>query len=100
MIETVKGVTEASAIAAVAGTAALFPGTNDLRTDMKIPAGSGRAGVTTALQLIVMAARMHGKAVFAGVYNRLNAEEGCHAACRQGQVFGFYGKTHIHPHNI
>src|SRR3546814_16997309 len=35
MIETVKGVTAASAIAAVAGTAALFPGTNALRPDLK-----------------------------------------------------------------
>src|SRR3546814_4485555 len=75
MIETVKGVTEASAIAAVAGTAALFPGTNDLRTDLKIPAGSGRAGVTTALQMIVMAARLHGKAVFDGVRSEEHTSE-------------------------
>src|SRR3546814_11335472 len=67
----------------------LFPGTNDLRTDLKIPAGSGRAGVTTALQMIVMAARLHGKAVFDGVYNRLNDEEGFIAECREGHDFGF-----------
>src|SRR3546814_12983028 len=78
----------------------LFPGTNDLRTDLKIPAGSGRAGVTTALQMIVMAARLHGKAVFDGVYNRLNDEEGFIAECREGHDFGFDGKTLIHPNQI
>src|SRR3546814_14875373 len=67
---------------------------------LKIPAGSGRAGVTTALQMIVMAARLHGKAVFDGVYNRLNDEEGFIADCREGHDSGFDGKTVIHPNQI
>src|SRR3546814_14915814 len=67
---------------------------------LKIPAGSGRAGVTTALQMIVMAARLHGKAVFDGVYNRLNDEEGFIAECRGGHDCGFDGKTQIHPTQI
>src|SRR3546814_7839325 len=50
--------------------------------------------------MIVMAARLHGKAVFDGVYNRLNDEEGFIAECREGHDFGFDGKTLIHPNQI
>src|SRR3546814_19787446 len=50
--------------------------------------------------MIVMAARLHGKAVFDGVYNRPNDEEGFIAECREGHDFGFDGKTLIHPDQI
>src|SRR3546814_13213150 len=88
------------ALEAVSRTAALFPATSDLRAVRKIPAGSGRAVVTTALQMIVMAARLHGKAVFDGADNRRNDEEGFIAECRGGHDFGFDGKTLIHPNQI
>lgn len=100
MIESVKGLTEANAIAAAAGTAGLFVGTNDLRTDLRIPEDAGRGGLATALQLIVMAARLSGKAVFDGVYNRLDDPDGFMSECRQGQEYGFDGKTLIHPSQI
>src|SRR3546814_20092059 len=47
-----------------------------------------------------LAARLHGKAVFDGVYNRLNDEQGFIAECREGHDFGFDGKTLIHPNQI
>lgn len=100
MIESVKGLMEAQAIAAAAGTAGLFVGTNDLRTDLRIPEGAGRAGLLTALQMIVMAARLSGKAVFDGVYNRLDDPDGFMAECREGHGYGFDGKTLIHPNQI
>src|SRR3546814_18273005 len=50
--------------------------------------------------MIVMAAVLHGKAVFDGVYNRLNDVEGLIAECREGHDFGFDGKTLIHPNQI
>lgn len=100
MIETVKGLKEADAIAAAQGTAGLFVGTNDLRTDLRIPEGAGRAGLVTALQMIVMAARLSGKAVFDGVYNRLDDPDGFMAECREGHGFGFDGKTVIHPSQV
>lgn len=100
MIESVKGLMEANAIAAAAGTAALFVGTNDLRTDLRIPEGVGRAGLATALQMIVLAARLSGKAVFDGVYNRLDDPDGFMAECREGHEFGFDGKSLIHPNQI
>lgn len=100
MIETVKGLMEANAIAAAAGTAGLFVGTNDLRIDLNIPEGTGRVGLVTALQMIVMAARLSGKAVFDGVYNRLDDVDGFMAECREGHAFGFDGKTIIHPSQV
>lgn len=100
MIETVKGLMETNAIAAAQGTAGLFVGANDLRTDLKIPEGTGRVGLVTALQMIVMAARLSGKAVFDGVYNRLDDPDGFIAECREGHGFGFDGKTIIHPGQV
>ena len=100
MIESVRGLVEANAIAAAAGTAGLFVGTNDLRRDLRIPEGAGRAGLTTALQMIVMAARLSGKAVFDGVCNRLDDADGFMAECREGHEFGFDGKTLIHPNQV
>ncbi|MCF8707052.1 HpcH/HpaI aldolase/citrate lyase family protein [Rhizorhapis sp. SPR117] len=100
MIESVKGLMEAQSIAAAAGTAALFVGTNDLRIDLKIPAQAGREGLVTALQMIVMAARLSDKAVFDGVYNQLDDADGFMAECREGYAFGFDGKTLIHPNQI
>ena len=100
MIESVKGLIEANAIAAATGTAALFVGTNDLRVDLHIPEGTGRAGLTTALQMIVMAARLSGKAVFDGVYNRLDDPDGFMEECKVGHEYGFDGKTLIHPNQI
>ena len=100
MIESVKGLMEANAIAAAAGTAALFVGTNDLRTDLRIPEGAGRAGLATALQMIVMAARLSDKAVFDGVYNRLDDPDGFMSECKEGHEYGFDGKTLIHPNQV
>ncbi|RVT42224.1 HpcH/HpaI aldolase/citrate lyase family protein [Sphingobium algorifonticola] len=100
MIESARGLIAASAIAAQAGTAALFVGVNDLRKDMGIAADAGRIGLMLALQTVVLAARASGKAVFDGVYNRLDDGEGLAAECREGRAFGFDGKTLIHPNQI
>lgn len=100
MIESPAGVFAAQAIAAEAGTAALFVGTNDLRRDLGIPAGASRSSVETSLQLIVLAARASGKAVFDGVYNRLDDAAGFEAECRAGRLLGFDGKTLIHPNQV
>lgn len=100
MIESAVGVLAASAIAAQAGTAGLFMGVNDLRRDLRIPASAGRQGLSHVLQSTVLAARAHGKAVFDGVYNRLDDMEGFEAECREGHALGFDGKTLIHPDQV
>jgi (3S)-malyl-CoA thioesterase len=100
MIESAVGVLAAPAIAATTGTAALFMGTNDLRRDLGIPSSVGRQGLSLALQSVVLAARSAGRAVFDGVYNRLDDMVGLEEECLEGHALGFDGKTLIHPDQL
>jgi len=98
MIETPGGVLAAGALAP--HTAGLIAGTNDLSAALRIPPGSGRSGLTAALQQVVIAARAAGVAAFDGVYNRLEDDDGLSAEAREGRAFGFDGKSVIHPNQI
>jgi len=98
MIETAAGVLAAADIAGEA--AGLIAGTNDLRADLRLPLDSGRGAIATSLQMIVLAARAAGIAVFDGVYNRLDDAEGFLAEAREGRALGFDGKSLIHPNQI
>ena len=98
MIETAKGVLAASEIAGEA--AALIAGTNDLAADLRLPRGAGRAPLQVALQSIVLAARATGIAVFDGVFNRLDDDQGFAAEAAEGRNLGFDGKSLIHPSQI
>jgi (3S)-malyl-CoA thioesterase len=98
MIETARGVIAAPEIAAA--SAGLVASTNDLAADLAIPPGSGRAGLTHSLQMVVLAARAAGVPAFDGVYNKLEDDEGLAAQCREGRAFGFDGKSLIHPSQI
>ena len=98
MIETARGVVAAHIVAHEA--AALIAGTNDLAANLRLPRGAGRAPLQMALQSIVLAARAHGIAVFDGVFNRLEDEEGFVAEAREGRMMGFDGKSLIHPSQI
>lgn len=100
MIESAKGVLAAPAIAAGEGCAGLFMGNNDLRKDLGIPPSAGRAGLSHAMQAVVLAARAAGIAVFDGVFNRLEDETGLEAECAEGHHLGFDGKTLIHPSQV
>lgn len=98
MIETAKGVLAAQSIAGEA--AALVAGTNDLSADLRLPRGAERAPLQMALQSIVLAARAAGIAVFDGVFNRLDDEQGFAAEAAEGRRLGFDGKSLIHPNQI
>ena len=98
MVETAAAVMNIRAIAHEA--AALIVGTNDLAAELKLPAGAGRAPLATALQLAVLAARAEGKAVFDGVFNRLDDPAGMEAEACEGRMLGFDGKSLIHPDQI
>lgn len=98
MIETPQGVIDAAAIAGVAD--GLIAGVNDLAATLRIPKGSGRSGLSYALQRIVLSARAAGIAAFDGVYNRLESDEGLALECAEGRAFGFDGKSVIHPSQI
>ena len=98
MIETAAGVLAAPAIAHDAG--ALIAGTNDLSADLRLPPEAGREPLQMALQLIVIAGRAAGIAVFDGVFNRLDDSEGFAAEAAESRRLGFDGKSLIHPDQI
>ena len=98
MIETPAGIYAAREIAGVAGVAGLLAGSNDLAATLRLP--PGRAGLTLALQSIVLAARAAGIAALDGVFNLLDDPAAFEADCRAGRETGFDGKSLIHPNQI
>ncbi len=98
MVETPRAVIEAVEIASA--SRGVVAGTNDLAVALSIPAEAGRGGLVYALQRIVLAARAAKVAVFDGVYNLLEDDDGLADQCREGRAFGFDGKSLIHPAQI
>jgi len=98
MIETAAGVLAAHEIAGE--TAGLIAGTNDLRSDLRLPLDATRQPISAALQLIVLAARAAGVAVFDGVFNGLDDPQGFLSEAEDGRSLGFDGKSLIHPDQI
>jgi citrate lyase beta subunit len=98
MVETAAGVLAAAEIAAA--TAGLIAGTNDLRADLRLPLDATREPISTALQLIVLAARAGGVAAFDGVFNKLDDVTGFEREAEEGRRLGFDGKSLIHPNQI
>ena len=98
MIETAAGVLAAAEIAREC--AGLIAGTNDLRTDLRLPLDATREPISASLQLIVLAARAAGVAVFDGVFNNLEDSDGFLREAKDGRRLGFDGKTLIHPNQI
>ena len=98
MIETAAGVLAAAQIADV--TAGLIAGTNDLRSDLRLPLDATREPISASLQMIVLAARAAGVAVFDGVFNGLDDPDGFLVEAKEGRRLGFDGKSLIHPNQI
>lgn len=98
MIETAAGVLAVAQIAEA--STALIAGTNDLRSDLRLPLDATREPISASLQMIVLAARASGIPVFDGVFNRLEDADGFLAEARQGRALGFDGKSLIHPNQI
>jgi citrate lyase subunit beta/citryl-CoA lyase len=98
MIETAAGVLAAAEIARE--TAGLIAGTNDLRADLRLPLDATREPISASLQLIVLAARAAGVAVFDGVFNSLEDCDGFLREAEEGRRLGFDGKSLIHPNQI
>ena len=98
MVETATGVLCAADIAG--DSAGLIAGTNDLRADLRLPLDSSREPISASLQMIVLAARSAGVAVFDGVFNRLDDVDGFIAEADEGRRLGFDGKSLIHPNQI
>ena len=103
MIETCTCVAELHAIAATVHTTrlALFiMGTNDLAREMRARLTPGRTPFLPFLSMAVAAARAHGLAVLDGVCNEFRDLAAFRAEAEQGLLFGFDGKTLIHPDQV
>lgn len=103
MIETCAVVPHLDALAALsAGTRlSLFVmGVNDLAKEMRAKLTPERTPFLPILSLAVAAARAHGVAVLDGVCNEFRDLDVFEAEARQGLLFGFDGKTLIHPDQI
>jgi (3S)-malyl-CoA thioesterase len=98
MIETPTGIYAAREIARSPAVAGLLAGSNDLAASLRV--GEGRAGLTLALQAIVLAARAAGITALDGVFNRIDDPAGFEADCAFGRAMGFDGKCLIHPAQI
>ncbi len=101
MIETPAAVLRLDAIAGAGGALdALMFGTNDLSAALGCGASSDREPLKPWLAATVAAARAHGLMVLDGVFNNIDDTAGLTAECAQGRLYGFDGKSLIHPTQI
>lgn len=103
MIETCASVANLPAIAAMASSTRLslwIMGTNDLAKEMRAQLTPCRTPFLPFLSMAVAAARSQGIAILDGVCNEFRDLEAFEAEARQGLMFGFDGKSLIHPAQI
>ncbi len=103
MIETCRSVGNLPQIAAMADTTRLslwIMGTNDLAKEMRAQLTPCRTPFLPFLSMAVAAARAHGIAILDGVCNEFRDLNVFEAETRQGLMFGFDGKSLIHPAQI
>lgn len=103
MIETCESVGNLPRLAATARTTRLslwIIGTNDLAKEMRAQLTPGRTPFLPFLAMAVAAARAHGLTILDGVCNEFRDLDLFEAEARQGLMFGFDGKSLIHPAQI
>ncbi|MES2834379.1 MAG: CoA ester lyase [Pseudomonadota bacterium] len=101
MIETPAAVLRLDAIAGAGGALdALMFGTNDLSAALDCGSSPDREPLKAWLAATVAAARAHGLMVLDGVFNGIDNAAGLAAECAQGRLYGFDGKSLIHPSQI
>ena len=100
MVETPRAVIEAAAIAATPGVAALVAGFADLSKDLGLRPDAARTPLHYSMSAIVIAARAAGILAFDGVFTDIRDEAGLRAEAGQARMFGFDGKTLIHPSQV
>ena len=103
MIETCEAVLNLDAIAASAASTRLslwIMGTNDLAKEMRAQLTPCRTPFLPFLSTAVAAARAHRLAILDGVCNEFRDLDAFEAEARQGLMFGFDGKSLIHPAQI
>ncbi len=100
MMETPRGLLNASEIAAHPLMAGFVMGTNDLAKELQTRFRADRLPLMTSLGLCLLAAKAEGLIIIDGVYNAFKDDEGLAIECAQGRDMGFDGKTLIHPAQV
>ncbi|NBC35877.1 CoA ester lyase [Novosphingobium sp. FSY-8] len=103
MIETAGSVLRLDEIGALAKSTRLSAwviGPNDLAKEMRSRQTPDRMAIAPMLALAVAAARAHGLCVLDGVCNEFRDLARFSAEAEQGAIFGFDGKTLIHPAQV
>ena len=101
MIETPLALKNLWAIAGAGdGLEALMLGANDLAATLGTGPSPDREPLKPWLAAVVAAARLNSIAAIDGVFNRLDAPDALAAECAQGRLYGFDGKSLIHPNQI
>jgi citrate lyase subunit beta/citryl-CoA lyase len=103
MIETCASIFALEAIAAKCASTRLslwVMGTNDLAKEMRAQLTPDRTPFLPFLSMAVVAARAHGLAILDGVCNEFRDLDFFRAEAEQGLLFGFDGKSLIHPAQI
>lgn len=103
MIETAGSVLRLDAIASLARQTRLalwVIGPNDLARELRARPDAGRTFLQPFLSLAVAAARAHDVSILDGVCNEFKDMDIFRKEAEQGLMFGFDGKTLIHPAQI
>ncbi len=100
MMETPRGMLNASAVAAHPKLEGMVMGTNDLAKELQCRFRADRLPMLTSLQLCLLAAKAEGLVIVDGVYNAFKDDDGLALECEQGRDMGFDGKTLIHPAQV
>lgn len=101
MIETPRALLNLQAIASAEGALeGLMLGVNDLAMTLGTGASAEREPLKPWLALTVAVTRSNGLLAIDGVFNRFTDTAGFEAECAQGRLYGFDGKSLIHPSQI
>ena len=101
MIETPRALLNLAEIAAAGGALdGLMLGVNDLAKALGTGASADREPFKPWLAMVVAVARAHGLLALDGVFNRIDDAEGLAAEAAQGRLYGYDGKSLIHPSQI
>ncbi|WP_312127763.1 CoA ester lyase [Brevundimonas sp.] len=101
MVETPKALVDLKDIASAGGVlSGLMLGVNDLAKEMKTGPSPGREPFKPWLAAVVAHARANRLVAIDGVFNRIKDEDGFAAEAAQGRLYGFDGKSLIHPSQI
>lgn len=100
MIETPRGLLHMMDIACMPRVEALMLGVNDLAATLGTGPSPDREPFKPWMASMVATARAYGLLAIDGVFNRFTDAEGFAAECAQGRLYGFDGKSLIHPSQI